>query len=204
MSKYFKLTVIGLVLVVLTPSAFAQRPRLGFFINAAGFFPTQKNMHVGYGSGIGGVFYINSNVSISLEWKYGRFSVDKEEGKFLDGTLTVTPLVASIHYNFSGSETFTPYAFAGGGFFFSSFRLNERADLDETGIRKQKIKSGLGLYGGIGSTIKLNQRLSLFIEGLYIWRSGDAETSYIGGLPSTTFKVNLSSFSVLIGLNYFY
>jgi opacity protein-like surface antigen len=193
-----------LLVMVLTSSGFAQLRRLGFFINAAGYFPTQKNINAGYGSGIGGVFYLNPNVSISLEWKYSRFSVDKEEGKFLDGTLTVTPLVASIHYNISISETFAPYVFAGGGLFISSFRLSEREDLEEANVRRQEIKNGLGFYGGIGSTIRLNDRLSLFFEGLYLRRTADAETIYLDNSPSTTFRVNLSSVSILIGLNYFY
>jgi opacity protein-like surface antigen len=185
-------------------SGLAQLRRLGFFINAAGYFPSQKNINAGYGSGIGGVFYVNPNVSVSLEWKYGRFSVDREEGRFLDGILTVTPLVASIHYNFSMSETFSPYVFAGGGLYISSFRLGERGNLGDANVRRQEVKNGLGFYGGVGSTIKLNERLSLFLEGLYLRRTADAETIYIDNSPSTTFEVNVSSFSILIGLSYFY
>lgn len=204
MPRYFKMIAIVLFLMVLASSGFAQLRRLGFFINGAGFFPTQKNINTGYGSGIGGVFYLNPDISISLEWKYSRFGVDKEEGKFLDGTLTVTPLVASIHYNISMSETFSPYVFAGGGLFFSTMRLGERTDWEEANVRRQEIKNGLGFYGGVGSTIKLNARLSLFFEGLYLRRTADAETIYLDNSPSTTFRVNLSSFSVLIGLDYFY
>jgi opacity protein-like surface antigen len=204
MSRYGKLLFIVVLLMVLTTSGFSQRHRLGFFINAAGYFPTQKNIEFGYGSGIGGVFYINPNVSFSLEWKYSRFNVDREEGKFLDGTLTVTPLLASIHYNLSAGETFSPYVFAGGGLFFSTMRLSERTDLEGENVRKQEIKNGLGLYGGIGSTIKLNERLYLFIEGLYLARRANAETIYIDNSPSNKFRANLSSFSVLIGLDYFY
>jgi len=204
MPRFFKLIVIPLLLMALATTGFAQFRRLSFFINAAGFFPSQKNINTGYGSGIGGVIYLNPNISVSLEWKYNRLSVDKEEGKFLDGTLTVTPLVASVHYNISVSETFSPYVFAGGGLFFSTFRLSERGDLEEANVRRQEIKNGLGFYGGVGSTIKLNNRLSLFFEGLYLRRTADAETIYLDNSPSTTFRVNLSSFSILIGLNYFY
>ena len=100
MPRYFKPVVVAFVLMIMATNGFSQLRRLGFFIGAAGYFPSQKNINTGYGSGIGGVFYVNPNVSVSLEWKYSRFSVDKEEGQFLDGTLTVTPLVASIHYTF--------------------------------------------------------------------------------------------------------
>ena len=204
MPRYFKLVAIPLLLIVVTSSGFAQWRRLGFFINAAGYFPTQDNIRAGYGSGIGGVFFLNPEISLSLEWKYSRFGVDKKEGEFLDGTLTVTPLLASIHYNIAMSEAVSLYAFAGGGLFFSSIRLGERKDLEEAKVRKQEIDNGLGLYGGIGSNIKLNERLSLFLEGLYLRRVADAETIYIDNSPSTTFTVNLSSFSVLIGLDFFY
>jgi len=204
MSKYFKLMAMGLILAVLAPNASAQRHRLGFFINAAGFFPTKNSLNSGYGSGIGAVFFLDSDVSISLEWKYSRLSVDKEEGKFLDSTLTMTPLLASIHYNLSISETFSPYVFAGGGLFLSSLRLSGGGDLEEAKVRRQEIKNGIGFYGGIGSTIKLNERLHLFFEGLYLGRTADAETIYIDNSRTTTFRVNLSSFSALIGLDYFY
>jgi len=58
MPRYFKVIAITLLLVFFASSGFAQMRRLGFFINAAGFFPTQKNINVGYGSGIGGIFYL--------------------------------------------------------------------------------------------------------------------------------------------------
>jgi opacity protein-like surface antigen len=203
MSRYFKLVAAVLFLMTIATSGFSQSLRLGFFINAAGFFPSQKNINTGYGSGIGSMFFLNPKISISLEWKYSRLSVDKEEGRFQDGTLTVTPLVASVHYNISMSNTFSPYIFAGGGLFISSFRLSGHGDLEDENVRRQEIKNGLGFYGGVGSTIKLNERLSLFFEGLYLTRKADAETIYLGNSPSTIFEVNLSSFSILIGLRYF-
>ena len=203
MSRYFKPVILVIAIMILATSGLAQLRRLGFFIGAAGYFPSQKNINAGYGSGIGGVFYINPNVSLSLEWKYSQFSVDKEEGRFLDGTLTVTPVVASLHYNIPMSESISPYVFAGGGLFFSSFRLGERGEEDKN-VRRQEIKNGLGFYGGVGSVFKLNERLSLFLEGLYLRRTADAETIFIDNSPSTTFRANLSSFSILIGLSYFY
>jgi outer membrane protein W len=204
MPRYFKLIAIVLLLMVMTTGSFAQWRRLGFFINFAGYFPTEDYINSGYGTGLGGVFFFNPKVSVSFEWKYSRFDVQKQEGQLLDGKLTVTPLLASIHYNFSESESFAPYVFGGVGLFFSSFRLDERIDLQEANVRSQEISNGLGLYGGIGSTIKLNERLSLFLEGLYLWRTANAETIYFDFSPSTSFDVNLSSFSILIGLDYFY
>jgi hypothetical protein len=122
----------------------------------------------------------------------------------LEGTLTITPLLASIHYNLRMSKAFSPYVFAGGGLFFSSFRLDRQGAPEGVNVRKQEIKTGIGFYGGIGSTLKLTERLSLFFKGLYLGKTADAETLYFDNSPATTFRVNLSSFSALIGLDYFY
>jgi opacity protein-like surface antigen len=204
MFRNFRMIALQLLILVITTSGFAQSNRIGFFLNAAGFFPTQKNINLGIGSGLGGIIYLNSEISISLEWKYSRLQIDKEENRFLNGTLTMTPLVASIRYNLSMNEIFSPYVFVGGGLFFNSFRLSENADLEEVNIRKQIIKTGLGFSGGIGSTIKLTDRFSMFLEGLYLRRTANAETVYLNNSPPSAFRVDLSSFSVLIGLNYTY
>jgi opacity protein-like surface antigen len=194
---------IAMLLMISVINGFSQTHRVGFLINAAGYFPTQNNMNIGYGSGLGGVFYLNPNISLSLEWKYSRLSVDKQEGKLFDGALTVTPILASVHYNISLGKSITPYIFAGAGLFLSSFRLDKGIDLQEANVRRQEVKNGLGFCAGIGGTIKLNERLSLFLEALYLKRTSDAETIHFDNSPSTQFKINLSSFSILIGLNYF-
>jgi len=204
MSRIIKLPTIATLLLILTINGFAQRYRLGFFINAAGYFPTQENINSGYGSGMGAVLYISPNVSVSFEWKYGRYKVDKVEGEFLKGTLYVTPLLASLHYNFQTGTSFSPYVFLGGGLFFSNMGLDERETPEDKNIRKQEIKNGLGVYGGIGSTLKINDRVSLFFEGLYTRRRANVETLYVDNSPADTFRANLSAFSILIGLDYFY
>ena len=116
----------------------------------------------------------------------------------------MTPLVASIRYNFPLNKTISPYVFAGGGLFFCNIRLDKTGNLTESNVRRQKIKNGIGFYGGIGSVVKLNTRLSMFVEGLYLGRTADAETFYLDNSPSSIFDVNLSSISVFIGLSYDY
>jgi outer membrane protein W len=192
------------LLISSSSSVFAQTGRLGFFINAAGFFPQQKNIKDGFGSGIGVILHFNPRISVSLEWKYSQLRIGKEEDKFLDGKLTMTPLVASFQYHLSTRESFYPYVFAGGGLFFNSFRLNKQINLQETNIRKQNVKNGLGFYGGIGTSFKLKESLFVFIEGLYLLRTTDGQTLYLDDSSTTSFRVNLSSLSVLIGLKYRY
>lgn len=202
MSRCQRLVFTTVLLMVLSSNGFAQRHQVGFFLNAAGFFPAQKNIGNGFGSGLGAVFYINQNVSLSFEWKYSRFNVDKKEGEFLKGTLTMTPLLTSIRYKFKTGTIFSPYIFGGGGLFFNTISLDERVSPEDKNVKKQEIKNGLGLYGGFGSSFKINQRIFLYIEGLYLIRNTNVETVFFDNSPGKTFNANLRSLSVLIGLEY--
>lgn len=204
MTRVLKPSISTLLVLILAISGFAQSYRLGFFINVAGYFPSNENIKSGFGTGLGAVFYVSQNIAVSVEWKYGRFNVVKKEGEFLKGSLYMTPILASFRYNIETGTALTPYVFGGGGIFFSNYRLDKLENLGEANVRKQAINDGLGLYGGIGSIYKLNEKLILFIEGLYLWRTADIKTTYIDTSPSNTFTTNLSSASILIGLNYFY
>ncbi len=204
MSRILRLTLIALLFLGTALEGWAQRQKLGFFINAAGYFPTQDNINNGLGSGVGAVFYATPKISVSLEWKYVRSSVDKVEEGFLKGTLYITPLLASVRYTLNTETPFTPYLFLGGGLFFGNFALDEDQSQENPDVRKQKINNGLGFYGGVGSEYKLNEKLSLYIEGLYMIRNADAQTIYVDNSPAATFRVNLNSFSLLIGINYTY
>jgi len=204
MARISKLTIIAVLVLVLVINGFAQRYRLGFFINAAGYIPSSEDIKRGYGTGIGAVFFASQNIAVSFEWKYNRLNVDKKEGEFYKGTLYMTPLLASIRYNIQTGTAFSPYFFGGGGIFFSNYQLDKLENLERLNIRKQDINTGFGLYGGIGGLYKFNQKITLFIEGLYLRGMPEVETSYIDNSPPNTFKANLSSISLLIGLNYFY
>jgi len=116
----------------------------------------------------------------------------------------MTPILASFRYTIQTSSAFTPYVFGGGGIFFNSYRLDKLENFEEATVRKQDVKDGLGFLVGIGSLYKINEKITLFIEGLYLGRTTETETIYIDKSPSSTFKTDLSSFSILIGLNYFY
>jgi len=204
MARVLKLSIIAVLILITSINGFSQINRIGLFINAAGYFPGNENIKSGFGTGLGAVVYTNQNIAISLEWKYGRLNVDKKEGEFLKGSLYMTPLLVSFRYNFQTGTAFIPYVFGGGGIYFNNFRLDKLENLERANIRKQDIKNGMGLYGGIGSQYKLNEKVTLFIEGLYLWRTTEVETIFIDNSPSITFDANLSSVSFLIGLIYFY
>ena len=202
MKSFSKILILAACLLLLSVQGFSQRGRLGFFINGALSFPVKENFDDGYGSGIGTSFSITRNLSVSLEWKYGRYPVNKEEGKLINGTLYITPVLASLKYDLLRGSSFSPYAFLGGGLIFSSFTIRPGDDISDANITEQKIKNGFGLYGGLGAALRISNQLSLFAEGLYLHRKTDAETKYILGLSPDEFRLNLSSYCILIGIKY--
>jgi opacity protein-like surface antigen len=141
---------------------------------------------------------------LSFEWKYCRSSVAKKEGELLNGTLTTTPLLASIRYKIQTGTVLSPYIFGGAGLFFNTLSLDERLSPEDKNIKKQEIKTGLGFYSGIGSSCKITERVSVFFEGLYLIRKADIETFFVDNSPGKSFKADFRSLSVLIGLEYFY
>jgi opacity protein-like surface antigen len=204
MTRVIKPLIIAMLVLIFTIGGFAQSHRVGFFINAAGYFPSNKNIKGGFGTGLGVVFHVSQNIAFSVEWKYGRFNADKKEGEFLNGTLYVTPLLASFRYKAKTRIALTPYVFGGGGIFFGNFRLDKSENLEEANVRKQDMNNGFGLFGGVGSTCKLNEKMILFVEGLFLWRKTEVNTIHIDNSPPGIFTTNLSSVSILIGLSYYY
>lgn len=204
MTRILKVTIIAMFVLVLAINGFTQRYRLGLFINAAGYVPNSEEIKKGFGTGLGAVFFVSQSIAVSFEWKYNRLNVDKKEGEFYKGTLYMTPLLASIRYNIQTGTAFSPYLFGGGGILFSHFQLDKLENLERLNIRKQDIDTGIGLFGGIGCHYKVNQKITLFAESLYLWGMPEVNTTYIDSSPVNTFKADLSSISLLIGLNYFY
>jgi outer membrane protein W len=202
--KLKKIAQFGLlILCLLLASIPSYSQRSSFFFNLDFFSPVENNINTGYGSGLGATFRVNRNVVFSLEFKYGRYSVEKVEGGFLKGSLTTTPILGSLQYHFMPDSAFSPYVFGGLGIAFSSFRPDERESIPEANITKQDVKDGIGFQGGLGANIRITERLRVYLEGYYLYRKTDVETSFLTG-GSETFKVNLSHLGILIGLKYYF
>lgn len=192
---------LSFCLILISIPGFSQRN--SFFFNLDFYSPVEDNIKTGYGSGLGATFMLTRNVVFSLEFKYSRYSVDKVEGGFLNGTLNITPIHGSLQYYFMPDSTFSPYIFGGVGLVFGSFRPEERESVPEANITKQDVKDGLGFLGGLGGDIRATERLKVYLEGYYLYRKTEVETSFLTG-GSETFKVNLSHVGILIGIKYYF
>ncbi len=203
MNKAARFFTITACLLLISAYGFSYGAGNTFFFNAAGYFPTESQIKTGYGSGLGTTLMLTQNVVFSLEFKYARFSVDPEEGKFLAGNLTLTPIIANFQYYFNPNASFSPYVFGGVSFVFARFNAEARQIGEEALITKQDPKNGLGFQGGLGATFSVSERVAIFFEGYYLYRQAVVETSFLTGAQGQ-FDTNLSHLGVLVGLKYYY
>jgi opacity protein-like surface antigen len=206
MRRYLKFSPL-LLCLLLTVNGFAQGMRGGIlFAGASLYFPVEENIAIGYGSSLGSSFHLTRNVSILFRWDYGRYDVEREEGKLLNGKLFITPLSLSFKYSFIDNPSFSAYAFMGAGIIFSSFQIGERETPEDADVIEQDIKNGIGLHVGLGSLFRLTDRLAIYAEGVYLRRKTDVTTTSrtLLGTSSVEFSQNLDSYNVIVGLRYFF
>jgi opacity protein-like surface antigen len=203
MNRFAKLFTIATCLILLSSYSFSYGASNTFIFNLAAYVPSESQINTGYGSGLGTTIMFTQNVVFSLEFKYGKFSVDEETDKFLTGDLTLTPIVANIQYYFNPDASLSPYIFGGASFVFASFKAAPRENVEETMITKQDPKNGLGFQGGLGVSFNVSERLAIYFEGYYLHRKTVVETSFFDSDP-VEFDTNLSHLGVLVGIKYFY
>ena len=108
MDKFSKLLAITVCLFLLSSYGYSYGAGNTFIFNLAAYIPSESQIKTGYGSGLGTTIMLTENVVFSLEFKYGRFSVDEETDKFLTGDLTLTPFVANFQYYFNPDASSLP------------------------------------------------------------------------------------------------
>lgn len=203
MNKLAKLFTISVCLLILSAYSFAYGPGNTFFFGPTAYFPSEGQIKTGYGSGLGTTLMLTQNVVFSLEFKYGRFSVDAEEGKLLDGDLTLTPILANFQYYFNPNANFSPYVFGGASFVFASFNAKARETAGEALITRQSPRNGLGFQGGLGASYNFSEQLAIYFEGYYLYRKTVVEVTLLTGATSQ-FDSNLSHLGATIGIRYYY
>lgn len=200
MRKRHKALVISIGFLVLSASASGQGVRSSFSLNGAAFFPSNDAIQNKVGQGLGLMLNLQKHIAVSFEWKYAKLKVDSQEGGLMNSELSYTPLVLSISYHPVPEARFSPYAFLGVGVYLIQLRPGARLTPEEAEIRSQKVKDGIGLSGGFGTTFRIGSRLFLYLEGLYLWRKAKVETLFFDDRPSQSFTSTFSSLSALVGL----
>jgi len=203
MNKCAKFFTLSVCLLILSAHGFSYGPGNTFFFGMAASIPSENQIKTGYGSSLGTTIMLTQNTVFSLEFKYGRFSIDPEDGKFLAGNLTLTPIVANFQYYFNPNSNFSPYVFGGACYVIASFNASAQETEGETIITRQSPRNGLGFQGGLGATYNVTEQLAIYFEGYYLYRKTGVETTFLTDDPGQ-FDTNLSHVGVVVGIKYYY
>jgi hypothetical protein len=192
--------VLSVAVLFLAAAGFGQGVRSSLFLNGAAFLPNNHALQNKIGQGFGIAVRLRRYLSVSFEWKYAKLRIDSREGGLMNGEISYTPLVLNLAYHPLPQARLSPYAFLGGGFYLIQLRPGARLTPGEAEIKTQKVKDGIGLNGGLGAALRIAPSLSLYAEGLYLWRKAKVETLFFDDRPATSFTSDFSSWSVLVGL----
>jgi opacity protein-like surface antigen len=205
MRRYLKFSCL-LLCLLLTVNGFTQGRRSILFAGASLYFPVEENIATGYGSSLGTSISLRRNVSLLFRWDYGSYTVEREEGKLLNGKLFITPLSLSFQYSLIDTPSFSSYAFFGAGIIFSSFQIGERDTPEDADVIEQDTKNGIGLHVGLGSLFRLTDKIAIYAEGFYLRRKTDVITTSrtLLGTSVEDFSQNLSSYNLTVGIRYFF
>jgi len=203
MKKFSRVFTLSVCVLILSAYSFSYGPGNTFFVGLTAYIPSENQIKTGYGSGLGTTLMLTQNVVFSLEFKYGRFSVDAEEAKFLAGNLTLTPIIANIQYYFNPNTNFSPYVFGGISFVLASFSTSSRETPEEALITKQSPRDGIGFQGGLGASFNVSEQVAIYFEGYYLYRKAVVETTLLTGATGQ-FDTNLSHMGVIAGIRYYY
>lgn len=200
----FMLRLIPLVLALglLSPLASAQSERLSLFAQGGGAFHEENNLKPGVETGFGISYPLGDRFSLGLEFMVWQSRSKEFPTKLHNGTLTLSPVFVSLQYNFHRNKFFFPYAFIGGGYMFTHFKIGHYISIPEIKI-DQRVAEGPALSFGLGARIALRETWSFFSEAAYLIRNAAGETIFTDmnrGVTKENIAVNLHVVFLKFGL----
>ncbi|MFP4082843.1 MAG: outer membrane beta-barrel protein [Candidatus Aminicenantes bacterium] len=205
MNKKTIISSMVIFLLLVGTQDMVRGERLIFHVNGGISLPAEENVNSAFDSGFGFAVAVNKKLWFSFNFDYWRSQVKETEKKLLEGKLSETPFLASVHYSLTESKTFNPYVFAGIGFVFSHFDIGEYVTIPEVTIN-QKVENGPALQAGLGGWFRVSKRWAVFAEALYLYRKTDGKTIITDlnlGVTEDSFSLNMSASLLRVGIRYF-
>jgi opacity protein-like surface antigen len=164
----------GLILL-LSGSAFGQGRNLSLQVQAGFGFPEEGTFRGGVETGFGFALPLVERLSLSAEFLRWNVTSKQAYGKFYNGTVTVSPILVSLQYEFARNNYFVPYALIGLGYVYAQFKIGSYVSIPEVRI-EQRIEKGVAPYLGLGARVAFGPSVSFFCEAAYLRRQGPATT----------------------------
>jgi opacity protein-like surface antigen len=192
--------------LLLISATFAQEHRFAVFAHTGRAFPEENKTRGGFEPGGGISFFLSRHFAVSLEYSTWENRSLRSTAQPYYGTITISPILLSLQYEFPPNEFCVPYIFAGGGLAFA--QPKSLASVTSPGTKiDEAVKSGLGLYLGLGARISLSNSVCFLSEASYFRRSAPAQaTSSDIEQGTTTDNIHVSLRTVLlrVGIKYLF
>ncbi|MDP2914879.1 MAG: hypothetical protein Q8O91_05450 [Candidatus Aminicenantes bacterium] len=192
--------------VLLVPAAASAQLRNAVIHGHAGYaFQEAGSLRGGLETGFGFAYPFAQRFWISIEFSRWKAAAKGAPHILQDGTVTVSPIIACLQYEFLANKFFIPYAFAGGALVFASFEIGPYVSIPEVKI-KQTIENGPAYDLGVGARIPLSRTVSFFSEVSYLVRKGWGKTIIRDmnlGISQESIVVNLKTVFIKFGLKFY-
>lgn len=165
-----------LAALVLAAAPGAQR-RFGVQLQGGYAFPEENKHQGGAETSFGAVIPIGGRMSLALEFMRWTVRSLGSPGKLYAGTIELSPVAATVRFEFLRNQFFFPYAFAGAALVFARFEMGPYISIPEVTI-DQEIENGPAPYLGIGARLALTRNLSFTSEAAYLARTARARTIF--------------------------
>jgi hypothetical protein len=206
MARTTRAFVLILAFGLLAGSVFGQSRKPSLFAQGGGAFHEENNLRPGVETGFGFSYPLGKRFYLSLEYLYWKSESKEFRTKLYNGTLTLSPVLLSLHFDFLPNTFFFPYAFVGGGYLFSRFKIGSYVSIPEVKIA-QRLDEGPAFYFGLGARIAISETWSFSSEVAYLIRSASGETIISDmnkGFSKEKIWVNINVVFLKFGLRFYF
>ena len=166
---------------------------------------SEKNIGSGFWSGFGFSIPIDRDVHLSFNFGAWKSQVSSQADGLQDGSLKVNPFFISLYYFPElGNPLISPYIFVGGGYIFSSFKIENILTIPEITF-SQKIDNSPGGRVGAGIKIEISKLISLTSDVSYFYSRASGTTTIEDlnfGTILDEFSLNLSAIIFQLGIKF--
>lgn len=155
--------------------------------------PRDKNLDSGVWSGFGFSIPMKKNIYLSFDFGAWKSQTSAEPGGLLEGSLSVSPFFVFLQYFLTSDRTINPFVFVGGGYIFTSFRMEDIVTIPEITLF-QKVDSSPGSQVGFGIQSKISKLIYFAADVSYLY----SKTSVTATIQDLNFGLSTEDFPLIL------
>ena len=167
--------------------------------------PSEQTLARGVWSSFGFSVPLEKKIHLAFNFGTWKSQASAKPGGLQDGSLSVSPFFVSLQYSLTSGRTINPFVFIGGGYFFSSFKMENLVTIPEITL-SQKVENSPGGQVGAGIQIKMSKRILFSLDVSYFYGKASAITTIQDlnfGTTIEDFSLILNVFIFQVGLKFF-